>query len=138
MDKKIILWLKKYPIVVLYVVGNFLNTILLRLFTTGIFQLRSIFFDLAFIIFLAGISFVIKKRRRNLYFWITTILMVTICMTNSLYYNYYASFISVSLLATSVFVKDVGDAIMDMVVRVCDLTYLWIFVALFILEKKHK
>ena len=128
----------EYPILLLYTIGNFLNAILLRLFTTGIFQLRSIFFDLAFVILLAGISFVINKKRRNMYYVLTTFLMVFICVANSLYYNYYGSFISISLLATSVFVKDVGDAIVEMVVRPCDLTYLWMFVALFIFSRKHK
>ncbi len=129
---------EEYPILILYIGGNFLNAIFLRLFTTGVFQLRSIFFDLAFILFLASFYFIVKKKRRNLYVWITTFLMVAICITNSLYYNYYSSFISVSLLATSVFVKDVGDAVMQMVVRLCDLTYLWMFGALFIFLKKHK
>lgn len=131
-------WKNEYPILMLYIGGNFLNTILLRLFTTGVFQIRSVFFDLAFILFLTSFYFVVKKKRRNLYLWITTFLMVAICVCNSLYYNYYSSFISVSLLATSVFVKDVGDAVMEMVVRLCDLTYLWMFVALFIMIKKYK
>ena len=134
----IIKFKKDNPVITLYIVGNFLNTILLRLFTTGKFEIRSIFFDLAFVLVLGGFSFLIKKNRRNGYYFITTIIMVLICICNSLYYNYYSSFISVSLLATSVFVKDVGDAIVDMVVRICDLTYLWIFIGLFVVIKKNK
>ena len=112
------------------------NTILLRLFTTGNFQLRSIFFDLGIIILLTAFYFIINKKRRKLYIWVTSFLMILICVVNSLYYNYYSSFVSVSLLATSVFVKDVGDAVVDMVVRPCDLSYLWLFIALFIKYKK--
>ena len=124
------------PILLLYIVGNFLNAILLRLFTTGVFQVRSIFFDLAFITLFASFYFIINKKIRKLYIWLTSFLMVLICIVNSLYYNYYSSFVSVSLLATSVFVKDVGDAVVDMVVRPCDLTYLWLFIALLIMYKK--
>ena len=135
--KKIAKIKKDYPIMTFYVIGNFINAILVRLFTTGHFQLRSIFFDLVFILTLAGISFLIKPKRRNLYYYLTTFIMVLICTANSLYYNYYNSFISVSLLATSVFVKDVSDAILEMVVRLCDLTYLWVFIGLFLTIKKR-
>ena len=128
----------EYPILFLYIFGNFFNAILLRLFTTGHFEVRSIFFDLAFIFILTAFSFVIKKKKRHLYYGITSFIMVLICVVNSLYFNYYSSFVSVSLLATSVFVKDVGDAVMEMVVRVCDLSYLWLLVALLILFKKKK
>ena len=137
--KKAFLEIKKdYPILLLFVLGNFLNAIFVRLFTTGHFQVRSIFFDLAFIVFLGSFSFLINEKKRHLYYGITTFIMVLVCVVNSLYYNYYGSFVSVSLLATSVFVKDVGDAIVDMVVRPCDLTYLWMFIALFIICRKYK
>ena len=137
MRKKMIPWICEHQTSNLFVFGNFLNAILLRLFTTGAFQLRSIFFDMAVIMLLLGISLIVKKKRRNAYYWIATFLMITTCVTNSLYYNYYSSFISVSLLATSVFVKDVGDAVMEMVIRPCDLTYLWLFVAMFVVRRKH-
>ena len=128
----------KYPIMTFYVIGNFINAILVRLFTTGHFQVRSIFFDLAFILCLVGISFLIKEKRKNLYYYITTFIMAFTCIANSLYYNYYGSFVSVSLLATSVFVKDVGDAVVEMVVRACDLSYLWVFIGLFLVIRKYK
>ena len=128
----------EYPIISFYIMGNFLNAIFVRLFTTGHFQIRSIFFDLAFIICLAALSLIIKKKRRNTYYYLTTFLMVIICTVNSLYYNYYSSFVSVSLLATSVFVKDVGDAVVEMVVRPCDFIYLWLFIGLYLIIKKNK
>ena len=128
---------EKYPIMTFYIIGNFINAILVRLFTTGRFQVRSIFFDLAVIFILAGLSLLVKKRR-NLYYYFTTSVMVLTCVTNSLYYNYYNSFVSISLLATSVFVKDFGDMVVQMVVRLCDLSYLWIYVGLALTIKKHK
>ena len=127
-----------YPVVCFYIMGNFINAILVRLFTTGHFHIRSIFFDLAFIMCLTGLSFLVKKKRRYAYYYITTFIMVLICTSNSLYYNYYNSFVSVSLLATSVFVKDVGDAVLEMVIRLCDLAYLWIFIGLFLVIKRNK
>lgn len=127
---------KDYPILLLYIIGNFVNAILLRIWTTGHFHLRSIFFDLGLIFLLTAISFLVKKKNRHLFYIISTFLMVATCVANSLYYNYYKSFVSVSLLATSVFVKDVADAITDMVIRVCDFSYLWILVAMFIMFRR--
>ena len=45
-------WICEHQTSNLFVFGNFLNAILLRLFTTGAFQLRSIFFDMAVIMLL--------------------------------------------------------------------------------------
>ena len=129
---------QEYPLSFIYIIGNFINALLLRIFTTGHFEIRSIFFDLGFILLLTACSFVVKRKRRYLYYGVTTFLMVLICVVNSLYYNYYSSFVSVSLLATSVFVKDVGDAIVDMVVRICDLSYLWLLFVMFYLFRKKK
>ena len=137
-NNNIINYIKNNSVLTLYIVGNFLNGIFLRLFTTGKFQLRSIFCDLAFILLMGGLSFLISKKRRNIYYVLTTFILVFICMANSLYYNYYSSFVSVSLLATSVFVKDVSDAVVDMVVRLCDLTYLWLFIGMLIVIRKRK
>ena len=134
---KIVMFKKNNPVLTMFIVGNFLNAILLRLFTTGKFQVRSIFCDLSIVFLLGALSFLIKKNRRNKYFCIISFILVFVCMANSLYYNYYSSFVSVSLLATSVFVKDVGDAVVDMVVRLCDLTYLWLFVGLFLVIRKN-
>ncbi len=129
---------KDYPVIVLYIVGNLLNPLLLRLFTTGRFQVRSMFFDIGFVVLLVGLSFLVKGKRRKFYYMFSTILMVATCVTNSLYYNYYESFISFSLLATSVFVKDVGDAVTQMVIRPCDLSYLWLIVGMIIAFRMKK
>ena len=132
---KVIEFKKNYPIMLLYIFGNFINAILLILFTTGRFQARALLIDFGVVCLLAGLSLLVKRKK--FYYIFTTFIMVLICTVNSLYYNYYASFVSVSLLATSVFVKDVGDAVVQMVVRPCDLTYLWMFVALYIYYKSY-
>ena len=128
---------KDNPIIILYIFGNSLNALLLRLFTTGRFGIRALFFDFSFVLLLAALSFLIKKKNRMRYYYLTTFLMVAICIINVMYYNYYSSFASASLLATSVFVKDVGDAVTTFAIRATDWIYLWIFVALFFIKKKY-
>jgi len=127
---------KNYQVVLFFLIGNFLNAILLRIFTTGHIGFRALFFDFSFVLFLSGISFLFKKKQVA-YYYLTTILMVIICIINSIYYNYYGSFVSVSLLATSVFVKDVGDAVIDLALRITDLIYLWTIAGLFIVLRKN-
>ena len=126
---------KDHPILLLYIFGNFINAMLLILFTTGTFQTRGILINFAVVCLLAGLSLLVKKKK--FYFIFTSVIMILICAINSLYYNYYSSFASVSLLATSVFVKDVGDAVIQMVVRPCDFTYFWLLIALYIYYKKY-
>jgi len=127
-----------YPVLMFFIISNFVNGILLRLFTTGSFGLRAMIFDLGFCLFMGSLSFLIKKKKRNIYYILASIFMIVVCIINSIYYNYYASFVSVSLLATSVFVKDVGDAVVDFAINASDWIYLWQIIGLFIVIKKCK
>ena len=126
---------KDYRIDLFFVIANIINTILLRLFTSGNFVVRSIFFDLGFLLIIVSLSFLVKKKK--LYFGISSLITVACCVINSIYYNYYNSFVSISLLATSVFVKDVGDAVVDFALRPTDWIYLWEFVGLYLVIKKN-
>ena len=70
-----------------------------------------------------------------------SILFTLICIINSIYYHYYSSFASISLLATAVFAKDVGDAIVENVLKPVDLIYVWqiifIYICYFQLKKRN-
>ena len=138
--KKILFeFVKKYPVCIFYVLSNFLNSILLRLFTTGNFMLRPLFFDLSFVLFFGFLSLCIKGKKRNAYYIITSLLFIIICVANAMYYNYYNSFISVSLLYTSVFLKDFGDVVVSFALKLKDLVYIWqlIFMILIIIKFKN-
>lgn len=126
----------KYPILLFFIISNFLNGLLFRLFTLGTFRVRSVFFDLAVVLLFGSFSFLIKKRSKNIYYCVVSLFLVVICVINSIYYNYYSSFASASLLATSVFIGDVGDAVMDFAVQLKDFIYLWQLVGLFICIRK--
>lgn len=131
---------RNYPVLLFYIISNFINSVLFRLFTTGSFKIRSLFFDMGFIILLSAFSFLIKKNGKKTYYIITSILLVAICIINSMYYNYYSSFVSISLLATSVFVEDFGDVIIEFALNIKDWIYLWqlIFLILIIIKYSNK
>ena len=128
--------MKENPIVLFFVIGNFLNALILRLFTTGHLGFRAMFFDLVFILILTTISFLLKKRQ-ILYYYLASLFMISICVINSIYHNYYSSFVSVSLLATSVFVKDVGDVVIKFALKPTDWIYFWVMFGLYITIKKN-
>ena len=67
-----------------------------------------------------------------------TLFCTLICLINSIYYHYYNSFASISLLATAVFVKDVNNAIFENVLKPVDLIYLWQPIIFYIYYKKSK
>lgn len=127
---------KDYPVLLFYIIANIINAILLGIFSTGNFSIRALLFNIGYVLIMGSFSFLIKKKNRNIYYFLTSFYMIACCVVNVMYYNYYSSFVSVSLLATSVFVKDVGDAVMDMVIRPTDWIYLWGFIGLYIVIKK--
>ena len=129
---------KNYPVLTFYIISNFINSILLRLFTTGNFSIRPLFFDLGIVLLFASFSFLIKNKGKNRYYVITSILFLIICVANSMYYNYYNSFVSISLLATSVFVQDFGDVIVEFALDAKDYIYLWQIIGLVLIIKKYK
>ena len=86
------------------------------------------------------IHLIFIKESKNLYYVLWSILMIFVCIINSIYFNYYESFVSASLLATSVFVGDVGDAVVNFALKVSDFIYIWqIFGLIYFIKKiKHK
>lgn len=127
----------KYPVMLFYILVNFINSILFRMFTTGNFSIRPLFFDMGFVLLFGGLSFFVKQGKKNVYYLITSFLMMAICIVNSMYYNYYGSYVSVSLLATSVFVKDFGDVVVEFAVNLKDWVYVIGFISLIIYIKRY-
>ena len=126
-----------YPVLSFYIFSNFINSILLRLFTTGNFNIRPLFFDLGMVIMFAMFSFFVKKNGKKAYYIVTSIIMIAICVINSIYYNYYSSFVSASLLATSVFVKDFGDVIVEFALNIRDWVYVWQLIGMILVIVKY-
>jgi len=124
-----------------FVLGNLINATLLRFMTVrNFFDIRPIIADTAVIIIFAAFSYFIKEKRRFAYFLTMSILMSFICLLNSMYYTFYMSFASVSLLATSLQVIDVGDAVVENVIEYKDFIFIWLPVFLILLNrylKKH-
>ena len=91
---------------------NLINACLLRFFTVKNFSAISpILADLAIILIIGAFGYLFKKKNRFKYYMFWTVVFTAVCVINSAYYSNYVSFTSFSLLATSVQIFGVGDAL---------------------------
>jgi len=109
-----------------FILSCLLNAFVLRLMTVGnILILKPFLADLAILILISAPLFLMKPKKRIRYILVFSIVLTAICVINAIYYTYYTSFASVSLLATTSQVVDVGDAVLQDVLELHHLLYLW-------------
>ena len=125
--KHYITFFKEVPLLFCFIITNLFNTLLLRIITVGNFAYwKPLFADLGMLFIFSSFMFLFKReKKRKIFLLILSLALSLICVVHSVYYYYYSSFASVSLLATSTFVVDVGDAVVEQVLRLLDLIYLW-------------
>ena len=122
-----------------FVVANLINGMLLRFITVhNFFAIKPVVADLALILLLGSFVYLFKPKTRFRYLMIVSVLLTAICIINSLYYTYYMSFASFSLIAVSLTVIDVGDAVTKNVMEIKDFIFLWELIALTIVHYKLK
>ena len=132
------------PVLLCFIVTSTLNTLLLRIITVrNPFYFKPLLFDLAFILIISSFSFLFKNKKMQIrYLTFFSIFTTILCVVHSMYYTFYESFASVSLLATSAFVVDVGDAVVKQVLQLHDFAFLWqlfvLFYLLYHLKKSNK
>lgn len=136
--KKLLKIIKKdYPVETFFIISNLINGLIIRIVTVknGLF-ISPLLVDLGFLILVTLISLTIKKEKRIRYFITLSILFNLVCIVNSIYYHYYSSFASISLVANITFASDVSDAIVENVLKAVDLIYIWQTITLVIIYKK--
>lgn len=137
-----VMFFKRVPLLFCFVITALLNTLLLRIITVGNFTyLKPLFMDLGMILIFSSFMFLFKKdKSRKKYLVGLSIFTTIVLIIHSVYYTYYDSFASISLLATSAFVVDVGDAVVKKVLKVTDLLYLWqpIFVYFYYIKEQRR
>ena len=109
-----------------FIISVFINGTLLRFLTVGnFFDIKPALADIAFILLIGSITYLFKHKGQVRYLMTLSIIMTAICVINSMYYTFYKSFASVSLLVTSLFVIDVGDAVVENVIEYKDFIFIW-------------
>ena len=132
---KLIFFIKSNVLLLAFVVSSVFNATLLRFFTVKNYSdFRPILADLSVTLAIGAFSYLLKPKHRFLYFFIWSILFVLICIINSIYYTNFLSFASLSLLATSLQVIGVSDAVVENIMELKDFIFLWQLFALFFLN----
>ena len=113
---------KELPLLFCFIVTALVNTLLLRILTVGNFYyIKPLMADLAMLFIFSSFMFLFKTdKKRKRYLIVLSLITSIFCIVHSMYYTYYSSFASVSLLATSTFVVDVGDAVVEQVLKLSD------------------
>ena len=129
-------------IFITFVITCVLNSTLLRFFTMhtleNFLSFKAILADLAVITIVGSFGYLFKPKNRFTYFFIMEIFFTAICVINSIYYTFYTSFASVSMLSLTQYLGDVGDAVVENVVQLKDIVYVLGPIALLFVHLKMK
>ncbi|MBR1751077.1 MAG: sulfatase-like hydrolase/transferase [Ruminococcus sp.] len=127
---------KKYAshniLFLLYVGSSLINSFILRVFTVKFTYnfVKPILADIAAVLIIGMFGYLIKPKRRIVYYMIFTSVNSLLCVINSIYYTNYKSFASVSLISTASQLGGVMDAVTKNIMEAKDLIFLWAIIAM--------
>ena len=134
--EKTIFFFKNNVLFALFIISMVINSTLLRCLTVKNFTAISpILADLAFVLFVGSFGYFFKPKNRFKYYFSWSIILTLICLINSIYYSNYVSFTSFSLLATSLQLVGVSDAL-ETIMEIKDFAYLWAPLMLIFVHRK--
>jgi len=123
--EKVYNYLKENRIFVIFIICNLITTTLLRFLTIkNYYNIKPFIVDLGLLIIIGSFSYLLKNKKRFIYFFIVTIISSAICFINSIYYSNYLSYASISLIGSIAFLKDVGNAVVDNILEPKDFLFL--------------
>ena len=136
--KHIVYFFKNNVLFATFVFSSLINGCLLRFLTVkNFFNFSPIFADLAFILFVGSFGYFFKPKNRFKYYITWSIILTLVCLINSVYYTNYVSFTSFSLLATSLQIFGVSDALQT-IMELKDFSYIWAPICLIFVHIKLK
>ena len=114
-----------------FTLSSVINGCLLRFFTVGnYFAIRPILADLSVVLFIGAFGYFIKPKKQFKYFFSWTIVFTIICIIHSIYYNNYVSFASLSLLGTSTQLGGMDAKVIENIMEIKDISYIWAIVTM--------
>ena len=140
---RIALYLKTNKLFLVFILTSIGNATLLRFLTVkNYFEIKPLLADIACVLLIGAFGYFFKPKNQFKYYFTWSIIFTILCIINSMYYTNYMSYASVSLLATSLQVVDVGEAIVQQVMELKDFSYIWqivamIFVHIYLKKKNY-
>lgn len=117
----ILRYIKTNLLFITYVLINLANSWMLRIVTMGdYFSIQAIISDLAFILIIGSIAYLLKPAKQIKVLFSLTIVMMLICLINAIYYENYVSFASFSLLSTASFLGDMDGSVVTTLIHLKD------------------
>lgn len=121
-----------------YIIVNFINSFILRLVTVNNFySIEPLLCDLSLIIFIGSFMFLLNEKVRFRYLIIVSSIMCFICVSNSIYYDNYSSFVTLSQISATKQMMDIKNAIFS-IIEFKHLIYLICIPILIFVGKKNK
>lgn len=123
--KKIVKYFKTNILMTTFIITSLINGYIVRAFTVNnFFHLKPILADLVFLLIVTSFGYFIKPKNQFKYFLTVSIVLVSICLINTVYYSNYLSFASVSFLKTATELKGYTDAVFENILELKDFIYL--------------
>ena len=136
--RSIIYFFKNNVLFATFVISSLINGTLLRFLTVkNYLNFSPILADLTFILFVGSVGYLFKPKNRFKYYITWSIIFTLVCLINSIYYTNYVSFTSFSLLATSMQIFGVSDALQT-IMELKDFCYIWAPLSLIFIHVKLK
>lgn len=119
-------YINENKLYVIFILFAWLNSLLLQVYTVGLssYFLKPMLINLFVIITLGSFHHLFKGNNKKYYLIALMIFFTAITAINSMYYNWYKSFATISILANGKFIGDVGNAFDDQILQLKDLLYI--------------
>lgn len=97
-----------------FVLLSFVMTVLVRNYTIGNpWDYKPIIVDLALIVIIGAFGYLFRPQKQFNYYFVWMIIIMLMCVINSVYYTFYVSFASFGLLSTLSQVGEVTDSLTE-------------------------
>lgn len=136
-------YIKNNTFFIAFIITNLLSDILLRIITlrnlNTLLQIQPILSDLFIIYLLGSFHYLLKeKTSRRRYLNIITIIFSILCLINAIYYNFYSSFASVSLLSNLKYATQMDSEVTTSVIEIKDFIAITPLILYFIITTRFK
>ena len=123
-----------------FLLVNVINSTILRFFCMhtleNFLSIRAIIADAMIVTIVGAFGYLLKPKNRPAYYIGFTIFFTAICMINSIYYTFYTSFASLSMIGLIQYVGEVGDAVVENVIQLKDVIYLFAPITIIVISRR--
>ena len=108
-----------------FIITGVINACLIRFFTvSNYFTIKPILADIVVLLIITALGYFVKPKHQFKYFISWSVVLTLICIVNSVYYDNYLSFASISLLKTATELGGYTNAVFENILEIKDFIFL--------------